>query len=289
MAEQTKAKAKAKGFWILWSVGVVLLALLVWLGLRYYSAYTACTADHDCGSRALQAALFMERSDVAYDETDNKFVKFLIKPPEQHEDEIPDWLKEKGPPGGADGGGGGGGDARSGLYGLKGPHDKIDPHLAKRLAEDAARNAGVLGLLREADKKQGEQEQIDSIFGEEVPRGALASDGPVDGPVTVAGLELRGSLSKEIVGRIIRRHVAEVKYCYMVARQRRPKLQGRVVVQFTIAATGQVVVSKIQQTTARDRKLERCLTSAVRRWLFPRPRGGGIVIVSAPFVLRGGR
>ena len=107
-------------------------------------------------------------------------------------------------------------------------------------------------------------------------------------PRVIAGrAQVRGALDKEIIRRIIRRHINEVKYCYQKERQLDPRLQGRVVVQFTIAATGQVIVSKIQQSTARDRKLERCIATSVRRWLFPKPPGGGIVIVSCPFVLRG--
>jgi hypothetical protein len=32
--------------------------------------------------------------------------------------------------------------------------------------------------------------------------------------------------------------------------------------------------------------VEQCIAQAVRRWEFPKPQGGGIVIVSYPFVLK---
>jgi hypothetical protein len=32
--------------------------------------------------------------------------------------------------------------------------------------------------------------------------------------------------------------------------------------------------------------VEQCIASAVRRWEFPKPQGGGIVQVSYPFVLK---
>jgi hypothetical protein len=51
-------------FWALWSIGVLLLALAVWLGLRFWSAYADCSAYELCGTRAFQAALFMETSDI---------------------------------------------------------------------------------------------------------------------------------------------------------------------------------------------------------------------------------
>jgi hypothetical protein len=31
---------------------------------------------------------------------------------------------------------------------------------------------------------------------------------------------------------------------------------------------------------------EQCIAAAVRRWEFPKPQGGGIVVVTYPFVLK---
>ena len=106
-------------------------------------------------------------------------------------------------------------------------------------------------------------------------------------PRVIAGrAQVRGALDKQIIRRIIRRHINEVKYCYQKELQTRPGLDGRVVILFTIAGTGQVVMARVQQSTMKNRNVETCIARAVRRWLFPKPRGGGIVIVSYPFVLR---
>jgi TonB family protein len=94
---------------------------------------------------------------------------------------------------------------------------------------------------------------------------------------------VRGSLDKEIIRRIIRRHINEVKYCYEQELVRKPELGGRVSVQFTIAATGQVVTSVLQNSTMGNLRVENCVVQAVRRWEFPKPLGGGIVIVTYPF------
>ena len=96
---------------------------------------------------------------------------------------------------------------------------------------------------------------------------------------------VRGTLDKEIVRRIIRRHINEVKYCYELGLARRRALDGRVVVQFTIASSGQVIASVLGSSTLGDAKVESCVVQTVRRWEFPRPLGGGLVIVSYPFVL----
>jgi TonB family protein len=288
--------------------------------------------------------------------SDNRFVKFLIKPPEEKEEEIPEWLKKKGP---EEQGGKGkrhkGEEGKmgkktsknkEGLYGLKGPKDNPDPHLAKKLAEEQAKNAGILGVL-----KQQEGSHIASIFGRDSALGNDADNvlgglignqigeaygvgglglvgtgsgggGTGEGTIGLGNLgtigkgggggngsgygrgagglggrrakapdvipgqaNVRGSLDKEIIRRIIRRHINEVKYCYEQELTKKPELGGRIMVQFTIAASGQVIASVLQNSTMGNARVENCTVQAVRRWEFPKPLGGGIVIVSYPFVL----
>jgi TonB family protein len=286
---------------------------------------------------------------------DDRFVNFLIKPPEEKEEEIPEWLKKKG----ADEQGGKGkahkGDEgkmgkktsknKQGLYALKGPQDNPDPHLAKKLAEEEAKNAGILGVL-----KSNEGSHLASIFGRDTALGSDASNvlggllgseigeaygvgglglagtgsgggGTGEGTIGLGNLgtigkgggggsgsgygrgagglhgrrarspevmpgtaAVRGSLDKEIIRRIIRRHINEVKFCYEQELVKSPELQGRIAVNFTIAATGQVVASVMQDSTLSNRRVESCVVAAVRRWEFPKPNGGGIVIVTYPFV-----
>jgi TonB family protein len=287
---------------------------------------------------------------------DNRFVNFLIKPPEEKEEDIPEWLKKKGP----DEQGGKGkrhkgeegkmgkktSKNKEGLYGLKGPKDNPDPHLAKKLAEEEAKQAGILGVL-----KMNEGSHLASIFGRDTALGNDPSDvlgglignqigeaygvgglglvgtgsgggGTGEGTIGLGNLgtigkgggggsgsgygrgagglggrrarapdvipgqaNVRGSLDKEIIRRIIRRHINEVKYCYEQELLKKPDLGGRVVVQFTISASGQVVASVLQNSTMGNARVENCTVQAVRRWEFPKPLGGGIVIVSYPFVL----
>lgn len=285
---------------------------------------------------------------------DSRFVNFLIKPPEEKEEEIPEWLKKKGP----DEQGGKGkrhkgeegkmgkktSKNKEGLYGLKGPKDNPDPHLAKKLAEENAKNAGILGVL-----KMSEGSHLASIFGRDTAAGSDAVNvlggligneigeaygvgglglvgtgtgggGTGEGTIGLGNFgtigkgggggngsgygrgagglggrrarapdvipgqaNVRGSLDKEIIRRIIRRHINEVKYCYETELTKKADLSGRVSVQFTIAATGQVIASVLQSSTMSNVRVENCVVQAVRRWEFPKPMGGGIVIVSYPF------
>ena len=94
---------------------------------------------------------------------------------------------------------------------------------------------------------------------------------------------VRGALDKEIIRRIVRRHLNEVKYCYDQALARQPKLDGRMVAQFTISGTRPGLASVRSELDAglarrRDVRDERDQALAV-----PGARKGGLAIVSYPF------
>jgi hypothetical protein len=97
--------------------------------------------------------------------------------------------------------------------------------------------------------------------------------------------QVRGTLDREIVRRVIRQHLNEVRYCYEQALPRKPQLAGRVVAHFAILATGATSAVAIGESTLGDVRVEACIAQAVRRWDFPRPRDGGLALVSYPFVL----
>jgi len=104
--------------------------------------------------------------------------------------------------------------------------------------------------------------------------------------IRTGNADVRGSLSKEVVRRIIRRHINEVRFCYEQGLHRKPSLQGDVAVKFIIAPTGNVQTSAVASSTISDGRVERCIATAVRRWRFPTPEGGGIVVVTYPFNLQ---
>jgi TonB family protein len=93
-----------------------------------------------------------------------------------------------------------------------------------------------------------------------------------------------GSLDKAIIRRVIRRHINEWRYCYERELQPNPSLSGRIITRFTIGPTGRVLTSRIEESTVGNAAVERCVAQALRRWRFPAPRGGGIVVVSYPVV-----
>jgi hypothetical protein len=98
--------------------------------------------------------------------------------------------------------------------------------------------------------------------------------------------DIRGSLSKEVIRREIHRRLSEVRYCYEQGLRTRPDLQGRVAVKFVIAPTGMVQAAARASSDLGDARTEQCIVAAVKRWNFPAPEGGGLVIVTYPFALQ---
>jgi hypothetical protein len=100
------------------------------------------------------------------------------------------------------------------------------------------------------------------------------------GPVQVIG-----GYDKDLIRRVIRQHTNEVRFCYERELTRDSSLSGRVVVKFSIGGMGTVLTSFVESSTLKASGADQCIASAVRRWQFPKPQGG-LVIVSYPFVLK---
>lgn len=98
-----------------------------------------------------------------------------------------------------------------------------------------------------------------------------------------------GGLTADEVGRIIRRHWNEIKYCYEKELSKDPNLAGKVGVAFQIGPIGDVVTAKVSETDLHSNNVEECMLSNVRRWKFPNPRGGGVVDVNYPFIFSAGK
>jgi PmbA protein len=84
---------------------------------------------------------------------------------------------------------------------------------------------------------------------------------------------------------VVHRHINEVKFCYEQQLNARPDLQGRVTTKFVISPTGSVQSAMIGSSDLRNEAVESCIVRAVRRWTFPAPDGGGVVVVNYPFLL----
>jgi TonB family protein len=290
----------------------------------------------------------------------NRFVKFLLQPQEIiPEEELPEWMSKKDKADDKEGGKGQRhkgeegqmGDSKAkktdNMYGIKGPADNPDPHMARDQKQNMAKGAGILSVLSQSLDMPTSPFGRDSALGTDAENALGALMGNQIGPnFGFGGLGLRGtgsggggtgegtiglgnlgtighgggggsgvgygrgagglrgrgggkvpnikpgnamvkgSLSKEVIRRVIRQHINEIRFCYEQVLSSKPDLGGRVSVQFVISPTGAVSTSKLAESTLGSSSVEDCIVKAVRRWTFPSPEGGGVVIVTYPFVLQ---
>lgn len=108
--------------------------------------------------------------------------------------------------------------------------------------------------------------------------------------VRIATGVTHGALDKDLIRRVVRAHINEVRHCYNQGLSTDPNLAGRVSVQFQISGTGKVVaaVAVPSSTTLDDVSVQRCVARAVKRWSFPKPSTGGTSMVTYPFVFSPG-
>lgn len=93
-----------------------------------------------------------------------------------------------------------------------------------------------------------------------------------------------GALDKTVIDRVVKRHLNQIRYCYQRELQMQPNLAGKVVIKFVVAKDGSVSSAAIKSSTLAHEATEQCLVSRFMRMQFPSPQGGGIVIVSYPFL-----
>jgi hypothetical protein len=97
---------------------------------------------------------------------------------------------------------------------------------------------------------------------------------------------ITGSLDRETIRRVIRRHRNEYRYCYEKELNTKRDLNGKIIMKFTIAGNGAVIASKVLSSTMNNRNVENCIAKKIKRWMFPAPKGGGIVVVKYPFIFK---
>lgn len=91
-----------------------------------------------------------------------------------------------------------------------------------------------------------------------------------------------------MIDAVIKRNMNQIRYCYTRELTRQPSLAGKVTVKFVIAKDGTVSSSTTKASTMGSPAVESCMNGRFMRFQFPEPKGGGIVIVSYPFIFAQG-
>jgi len=125
-----------------------------------------------------------------------------------------------------------------------------------------------------------------SSYGEAVS--GLTAKVDRDVSVVVGPTVVTGGLDPEVIRRIVREHQGQVRYCYEQALIRSPGLTGKVTMRFVINGQGYVTQAGAAEDQLHSPDVTACLKSRVQGWRFPEPKGGGIVVVTYPFVFKQG-
>ncbi|MFO7566553.1 MAG: AgmX/PglI C-terminal domain-containing protein [Enhygromyxa sp.] len=100
-------------------------------------------------------------------------------------------------------------------------------------------------------------------------------------PKGTFAVDIVGPLDPDIVRRIVRAHMSEIRSCHEAGDSKKPVFL--VTIEFTIDLEGHVSASKVVKAySSGDPSVATCMARAVETWRFPRP-GGREVQVVYPF------
>ncbi len=94
-----------------------------------------------------------------------------------------------------------------------------------------------------------------------------------------------GSLDKQVIRRVVTDKKSAYRQCYDASAGKTGKA-GKLVLKFIVNGQGKVTSAKVAEDGLHDAKTTNCLLSETKTLRFPKPKGGGIVIVNYPFVFK---
>ncbi len=159
----------------------------------------------------------------------------------------------------------------------------LSPKTLTQLALAAASHHQLLVVLLPADGDASDQkkgrELLEKVFGEgaePVPTfGGLGSHDEADAD--------EPGLAKEQIAATVKKHLAEMRFCYEQALTKNPTLEGKVVLRWVIKPNGTVANVSVKEDTLKDAGAVKCMSARPAKWQFPKPSTKGEVVVSYPF------
>lgn len=96
-----------------------------------------------------------------------------------------------------------------------------------------------------------------------------------------------GSLPADVIKRVVRAHLAEMRHCYETGLAKNPSLSGTVTTKFVIAKDGTVTSADDAGSTMTDASVTQCIQKRFLAMKFPEP-SGGVVVVTYPMTFSPG-
>lgn len=100
------------------------------------------------------------------------------------------------------------------------------------------------------------------------------------------GLVVSKEIDKEVIRRVIRTRMNEIRFCYEKGLLQEPNLEGKLVVSFLILRDGRVTAVAPRESSIANTAVVRCVVEAVGRLSFPVPPSASVAQVTYPFVFR---
>ncbi|MBI4821590.1 MAG: energy transducer TonB [Deltaproteobacteria bacterium] len=158
---------------------------------------------------------------------------------------------------------------------------------------------GGQGMGTRGNKSGGEGYGLGIDFGSGGPGRGVGCSGPDCGNgdpmlgtrgkarvvVPSSGTRIQGpGLDREHIASVIRKNHPRFRFCYEKRLNANPTLGGKVSIEFTIAPNGAVANASVRESSVGDDEVSECVAKVMRTLQFDQPKGGGVVIVTYPFV-----
>jgi hypothetical protein len=101
--------------------------------------------------------------------------------------------------------------------------------------------------------------------------------------VSIGQPSAAGDLDKAIIRRYVKRNISKISYCYEKQLLDKPGIKGTIATQFFIDAEGHVASATASGV---DPDVASCVAGVIKTIEFPKPKGGGAVRVTYPFVFQ---
>jgi hypothetical protein len=98
--------------------------------------------------------------------------------------------------------------------------------------------------------------------------------------------EAIGGLDKSLIAAVVQANIGQIKHCYERQLIVDPNIVGKVVAGWTIDKEGRVSSTSVKKSTMNSKPVENCILGKIKTWAFPKPKGGGQVLVSYPFLFK---
>jgi len=113
---------------------------------------------------------------------------------------------------------------------------------------------------------------------------AVDEDGaaaPSAGRPVISG---KGSIEEDAVGALIEDGRSGLVRCAAREKRKSPESAGEVLLRIVVGGAGRVKSVRLASSDFRGKGLDRCITRQVKRWKFPRPSGGPVVVTVPLFL-----